>query len=266
MSDPNVPTNPERRGAARGEAPSTWKVLGLHINRQTEFIALAAFMLSIGGVMWQVVNIARGAVVRLFPSDQIVLVSADKLDRNYPGQPDLLLVVATLSYVNEGNAQQNAIVRREYIHFTIGGRPIEQRWYEFGTADIQGGNPTFTRKSESRPFPVNAGAAESHETLFSAWEVDCDQIAGRCDPRQNFVTWDDFIKAIKTSNRLTFTTGADVYGKGSVEATCVVRLRDWEIKALENDRWLAAVCQDVATSNQSPRQTQPQPVVPGAPK
>jgi hypothetical protein len=128
MSDTNAPTNLERRGASTGETPSTWRVLGLQINRQTEFIALAAFMLSIGGVLWQVVNIARGAVVRLFPSDQIVFVSADTLDRNYPGQPDLLLLVATLSYVNEGNAQQNAIVRREYIHFTIGGRPIEQRW------------------------------------------------------------------------------------------------------------------------------------------
>jgi hypothetical protein len=256
-------SNAEASTNSGAQPSSTWRLLGLQIDRKTEFIALAAFVLSIGGVLWQLINFARGAVVRLFPSDQITLASADKLERNYPGQPDLLMLIATLSYVNEGDTGRNAVIRREYIRFSLAGRAIEQRWYEFGSSDIQNGKPTFKRESESRPFPVNAGSAVSHETLFTAWEIDCDQVTSGCDPRKNFVTWDDFIKAIKSKNEIVFSTASDVYSKGSVEATCVVRLRDWEIKALEDERWLAAACTD-ATSVQ--RSTRPQPVAPSAPK
>jgi hypothetical protein len=217
-------------------------------------------------VLWQVFNYTRGAVVTLFPSDQIVITSANKLGRNYPGQPDLVALIAAIAYVNAGDIGHNAVVRQEYIRFSLGHRRIEHRWYEFGSFDLQDAQSHFKRESEARPFPVNAGSAVSHETLFTAWEVQCEQATKGCDAAQNFVKWDDFVKTLKSTNQLVITTGAQIYSKSPVEATCVVRLRDWEIAIIENEQWLAAACADIRTDARVQRRTGPQGISPNLPK
>jgi hypothetical protein len=88
----------------------------------------------------------------------------------------------------------------------------------------------------------DAGSATSHETLFTAWEIDCEHGGKDCDPRGNFVVWDDFLKAIKISNKLEVTTLVDVYSGGTVSAGCEIKLRDWEIAFLEREQWIAAIC------------------------
>ena len=87
---------------------------------------------------------------------------------------------------------------------------------------------------------MNAGSATSHETPFTAREIDG---GGKdCDPRGNFVVWDDFFKAIKISNKIEVTTLADVYSGGTVSAGCEIKLRDWEVAFLEKEQWIAAIC------------------------
>ena len=241
---------------ATSNADEFWSLAGLQIARKTEIIALAAFVLSISGVLWQLFSYARGASVTLFPSDQIVITSMEKLGRNYADQANYLAVIATMSYVNQGDAGHNAIVRREAVRFTLNGRQIEHRWYEFGSSDIKDGQLAFDRKGEARPFPVNAGSAQGHETLVAAWLVDCDKAPAGCDEGANFVKWDDFIAALQTSRELSFTTRADIYEASPVSATCVVRLRDWEIKKLVADKWLAVVCSDAPAGAPSQRPAQ----------
>src|SRR5690349_7220304 len=85
------------------EPELAWNFLGLRVARKTEIIALVAFVLSVSGVLWQVFNYTLGAVVRLFPSDQIVVAAVNKIGRNYSGQDNLLALIATMSYVNEGD-------------------------------------------------------------------------------------------------------------------------------------------------------------------
>ncbi len=241
-----------------------WNFLGLQVARKTEIIALAAFTLSISTLLWQLINYSLGAVVRLFPTDQIVITATDKLGRNYSGQDNLLALIATMAYVNDGDTGHNAVIRREYIDFSLGDRHIQHRWYEFGSSDVKDGKLTFERKSEAHPFAANAGSAIGHETLFTAWEIDCEQMAKGCDPGGNFVKWDDFLKTIKTTNQLTFSTSADVYPSKRVTAACVVRLRDWEIKVIESEQWLSAACTDVnnAQPQRKPRRQQSGPVAP----
>jgi hypothetical protein len=232
-----------------------WHLFGLQIGRKTEIIALVAFMLSVSGILWQVINYTRGAVVRLFPTEQMVITSANALGRNYPGQDNLLALIATMSYVNDGETGQNAIIRREYISMSLGQREIEHRWYQFGSTDEVNGALKFERSSEARPFPAAAASATSHETLFTAWEIDCTQAAQPCDPARNFVKWNDFISAIKVNPRITFTTRAEIYPSKKVSASCVVQLRDYEVEILEGVQWLAATCTDSNATDEPQRKT-----------
>jgi hypothetical protein len=228
----------------------SWKILGLHVARKTEVLALAAFVISISGLSWQVFNYTRGAVVRLFPSDQIVLTSTDALGHRYAGQVNLLDLIATMSYVNDGDTGHNAIVRRELIRFTLAGRRVEHRWYDFVSSDVVNGKMVPNRLSEARPFAVNAGSAASHETLFTAWEIDCPADDKACDAGVNFVPWDDFLKAIKTSKTIEITTQAEVYSGGTLSASCVIRLRDWEVAFLEKEQWIAVTCSQASAQSQ----------------
>lgn len=244
------------------EPEKLWNLFGLQVGRKTEIIALIAFVLSVSGLLWQVLSYTRGAVVRLFPTDQIVITSADKLGRNYSGQGNLLAIIATMTYVNDGDVGHNAIIRREYINFSLGNRNVEHRWYEFGSTDLKDDTLAFDRKSEAHPIPVIAASAESHETLFTAWEVDCEQAAAACDPAKNFVKWPDFISAIKAASQITLTTSADVYPSKRVSASCVLRLRPWEISILETKQWLSAVCTETSAEGGAQRKAQPgNPVV-----
>jgi hypothetical protein len=234
-----------------------WNFLGLQVARKTEFIALAAFSLSISTLIWQLINQTVGSVVKLFPTDQIVITAVDKLGRNYSGQTNLLALIATMAYVNEGDTGHNAVIRREYINFSFGDRHIQHRWYEFGSSDIQDGNLTFKRDSDAHPFPINAGSAVSHETLFTAWEIDCEHLPKGCDPAENFVKWDDFLQTIKSTKQLSLNTSADVFPSRKVTAGCLVRLRDWEIAILEKEQWLSAACIE-KNDGQPQRKSRPQ--------
>jgi hypothetical protein len=243
---------------------SLWNFFGLQVARKTEFIALAAFALSITTLAWQIVNSTLGAVVKLFPTDQVVITAVDKLGRNYPGQPDLLALIARMAYVNQGDTGHNAVVQREYVHFLLGNRQIEQRWYEFGSSDVQDGKLTFLRDSDARPFPLNAGSASSHETLFAAWEVDCEgKPSAKCDPSANFVTWEDFLKIIKSTRQISLDTTADIFPDQRVSAGCLVQLRDWEIAVLETDQWLSAAC--IPKNDVSPQRKPRLPLLGSAP-
>ena len=172
-----VSDQPRAIPPAMVDAEPMWNVFGLKVGRKTEIIALVAFVLSVSGVLWQVYTYTRGAVVRLFPTEQIVITATDALGRSYAGQDSLLSLIATMAYVNDGETGQNAIVRREYISMSLGQRNIEHRWYEFGSSDIESGTLKFKRDSEARPFPAVAASATSHETLFAPWAIDCTLVA-----------------------------------------------------------------------------------------
>jgi hypothetical protein len=233
-----------------------WNLLGLQVGRKTEIIALVAFVLSVSGVIWQVFNYTRGAVVRLFPTEQIVLTATEALGRNYTGQDSMLALIATMAYVNDGEVGQNAVVRREYISMSLGQRNIEHRWYEFGSSDVENGALKFKRDSEARPFPAPAASATSHETLFAPWEIDCTLAAQPCDAAKNFVKWTDFLSTIKINPRITFRTSAEIYPSKKINAACVVQLRDWEIATLEKDKWLTVACIDSEANDVPQRKAQ----------
>ena len=57
---------PAAVASTSAEPDLTWDVLGLRVGRKPETIALVAFMPSLGGVLWQVFNFARGAVFSCF--------------------------------------------------------------------------------------------------------------------------------------------------------------------------------------------------------
>jgi hypothetical protein len=222
----------------------TWRFLGLEIGRKTEILALAAFLMSISGAMWQIQSYLSGPVVRLFPSDQIVVTNANKLGRAYEGEQPIVRFIAILPYVNQGASGYNAIIRRESIQVLIGDRTYEHRWYAFVTSDVKDGALDVKKESDARPFALPAGSSVSHETLFAPWEVDCEPNQKGCNPARNFLTWDAFLADVVTLKRMEVVTTAEIYSHSSVRSRCTILFRNWELDILRKEQWLSASCRE----------------------
>ncbi|MFZ2059712.1 MAG: hypothetical protein WAU82_01750 [Candidatus Binatus sp.] len=217
----------------------------LTVKRETDLVALAAFVLAFTAVAYQVAEYFRGAQVKLFGPEQI-LIHGDNID----GQ-DYVRFAARMSFINSGDIGYNAIIGRESLQVQIGGTPYAQTWQSF----IHSGSPDGTTLSlgdveEAVPTPIDGGDATTHETYFAPWPIDCKGVIGsNCNPTANFMTWDSFLKSIKSGDVLKFNLIADIYGKNPQTATCTVAINDALIAQLNAPaKWSAPACEEALSS------------------
>jgi hypothetical protein len=207
---------------------SPLKRLGVHIQIEpkTDIVALAAFLLALGGVIFQVTAFLRDAEVTLFGPEQILITAEDRDD---PGS--IVRISASMSYVNTGQVGYNAIVHNETLHFDLGGKTYEQKWQAFVTWSPMGSDIKYEIKSAAVPFPVNAGSSESHVTFFA--------------PRSNFLAWQEFSELLTDVNELHFRFKARSYrGERVPPASCTVELPPLLKVWIADNRWIVASCRE----------------------
>jgi hypothetical protein len=152
------------------------RFLGIEIERKTDVLAFAAFLLSLSSIVYQIVVFLTGPQVTLAKPRQVVAYMHAAPDTN----ERYLTLISTLAYVNSGQSQNSAVVMKESISFTLGERlePYVYTWHEFvslkfAAPSLKADNPE-NRKIElvnlqtAAPFVVPGGGAEAHETLFAA--------------------------------------------------------------------------------------------------
>ncbi len=221
---------------------NTIKMLGLDIERKTDILALAAFLIAVGGIVFQITNYFRGPVIRLFPPDQVVI---RKL--KYPNGEEFIGIVARMAYVNSGQTGYNGIIRRELVRFKLDGTVYEQVWHSFVSTDSIGDELVENRTIEAKPVPVNAASSESHETAFVPRRVRCLAEALDCNSNANFLTWEEFlIKLEKLKLRqLRFDFEAEIYDEPPIRVACIIDI-DTTLKTGLIDRgWHAPSCWNV---------------------
>lgn len=219
----------------------------LTIKRETDLVALAAFILAFAAVAYQVAEYFHGAQVQLFPPEQILIHGEKSAD----GQ-NFVRFAARMSYVNSGDIGYNAVVGRELLQVQIGGRTYRQTWQSFihsGSADGQA--LSLGEVVEAAPTPIDGGDALTHETYFAAWPINCKGAAGTdCAPYTNFMTWDSFLGSIKPGDVLKFDLTANIFGKGPQMVTCTVDISDSLIAQLKttSNQWSAPSCREALSS------------------
>lgn len=174
---------------------------GLTVRRETDVLALTAFLLSFAALLYQARDFLRGSEMRLFPPEQILIV------RN--GQYQTPYISATLAYVNQGAAGYGALVRGEKVRFSIGGKDYEQQWQQFVTFDVNKNNELIPGSpQDAAPFLIPGAGAASHNTLFAPRTI-----RDRAQRFRNFVNWDAFLDALAKEEQLTMEFRAVVAGE-----------------------------------------------------
>ena len=122
--------------------------LGLEIERKTNIIALAAFFLALGGVLFQTIAYFRGPEVNLFPPDQIVL----RAQVYPPDNQKYMTLIARMAYVNTGQPGYNGTLRREAVRLRLDTQDYEWVWHRFLSTDAKGTELQLVDKGEARPL------------------------------------------------------------------------------------------------------------------
>jgi hypothetical protein len=213
-----------------------FNIFRLEISRRTDILALAAFMISLGGITYQFYIFFEGADVKLFPPQKVSL-SAYSLPNSAAGE--IVVVNSAMSYVNRGRIGHNAIIKSESVTFKIGEEEYEQKWLNFESWDLKDSKLERKQKGDAYPVPVNAGSGESHSTSFSPVRMREANGNGRW---KNFLPWDDFLEEIKGSNKIEFEFEAEIYDEPTVRVTCWIELDDHFRGHLARNRWGQTEC------------------------
>src|SRR4029078_4115529 len=111
------------RTRKRHNPPENWfTFLGLVIVRRTDLLAGAAFVLSLSTVVYQAWQFVRGANPQMYHPDT-VFVYFDQYANGVTGTR----FAGQLSFTNDGEVGQNAIIRDVSLSARIGAKKIEEK-------------------------------------------------------------------------------------------------------------------------------------------
>lgn len=214
----------------------------IELDRKTDLVALAAFFLSIGGILYQVYLITRGAEVVQFPPEQIAFYAEKS------GNVDYVNAGAAMSYVNKGKGDKSAVVKMERLSFELGGKSYELKWQNFVEYSSQGNQQKVENPKPAVPAIIKSGEAITHETHFAPRSVPVEN-GSVSVIYKNFLRWDQFLSELEKLDKVNVRIISEFYDMKDKEINVYVRITPVAINSLKTNRWDAISCWPI--TNQS---------------
>lgn len=207
------------------------KFLGIEIERKTDILAMAAFLISIGSIVSQVALLLRGAEVGLDGPGQIVLFFGEQMrGERY------LNAITTQIYVNRGTPGYDDILRSETLHFQIGNREIQLQAQYSVQSTRKGDNLVIQNKVPWAPVKIRAGDFVSNEILYVP-RISMD----KAHRNVNFITFRQLIESLQRSKQVKITLEAKTYGGETLTAECFLSSGS-ALQSLRNSKWFVTEC------------------------
>jgi hypothetical protein len=252
------------------------RFLGIEIEKKTDVLAFAAFLLSIGSLLGQVAILFRGAHVFADGPKQITLFFA-----NYGQSPDQLAVLNAITnqvYVNNGAIGYNDILKSEKIQLSLSELSLElkaQYSVQSARAVEDGRRLEFSNQAPWRPVLIKAGNFQDTETIFVPYPSSTDKklaLSGsaitkrdsssnqdkKIGPRGisrihhgNAIPYEVFVRYLHRSPHIDVILTSDTYGGQRLQTKCRTTLASREIiSELNSKRCTSLEC--LASSSHFP--------------
>ncbi len=207
------------------------KLLGIEIERKTDILAMAAFVISLGSVIGQIAILIRGADVLIDGPRQIVLFF-----QATAGSRGFLNAITTQVYVNNGSPGFDDILKTETLLFELSEKTISLEAQQL-VDSTRNGNKLIIRNAK-RWAPAKIGAKDflSNESLFVPYPSLVDTERDR-----NFVTRDEFLTLLPRSRTLKAKFLATTYGGHALYSTCFMISSDVRM-GLRQKGWASLSC------------------------
>jgi hypothetical protein len=211
----------------------TKKILGMEIDRKTNVLSLAAFMLSISGIASQIYFFLQGPKVALQPPEQATIFSEPSSD----GKSSYIKIAARMAYVNTGQPGFNDAIKREAATLSIGDEQYHFYWKKYVSTDADGTKFIKNTRGDALPVPINAGSVEAHETAFSP---DINQEPNK-PYDSNFIQSEAFLKLIEKQKSIVLTVRFETFSGTKGVAKCKIIIDRPLLLAFKNG-WAAPGC------------------------
>jgi len=221
----------------KGEAERGYRLFGIEVERKTDILAAAAFIISITGLAYQLYGFFQGPAVIQFPPEQVLFFPEQSGNQYY------VHAGAQVSYVNKAREGKNAVVKLQRMTFDLDGKTYELKWQLFekfssnGNQLIRSGNP-----EPAEPIIIKAGEAVSKETHFAPRTLSVVNPSDSGTAYKNFLRWDEFVSKLAKVKEFDVRIVSEYYGLKDQETKVFIRITPALIKSLETDRWSAPSC------------------------
>jgi hypothetical protein len=207
----------------------------LEIERKTDILAFAAFIISLTSLSYQAYGFLKGPSVVEFPPEQILF---------FPSEGgDYLHAAAQVTHVNRGSEGKNAVVKQEKMTFKLANTPYELKWQYFENFSNLGHKLVRPEHPEAAsPIVIKAGEAVSKEIHFAPRTLPIVSQSSAGDAYKNFLRWDDFVSQLANAKELDVQIVTEFYGLRDQHINVFIRVTPEFIHALKTDRWDAPSC------------------------
>lgn len=208
------------------------KILGIEIERKTDILAMAAFLISAGSLISQLAQIMQGPEVKLDGPRQIALLFKPSSDGH-----NHLHAITNHHYINKGAPGHDDILKSESLMIKIGTRVIKLAGEYSLTLDSQGNKLMISDKDLWKPDKVEAGNFINRETLYKPRTN-----TSTSSRRQNFIGKQELTDLLRTNKTIDITLKAETYSGPALESSCRILSSD-VLTGFETKGWSSPVCQ-----------------------
>jgi hypothetical protein len=207
------------------------RFLGIEIERKTDILAMAAFLISAGSILGQTVLLLRGPQVIVDGPVQILLFF-----EKARGSRGFLNAISTQIYVNRGSPGYDDILKRESLALYLKGDRILLNALERVVSSRDGDILIINKRESWIPSKIRAGDFVSNETLYVPYPA-------MDSPRRDkhFVTQQQLMQLLPKSGQLKVVLSASTYAGAEIESSCYIDPIDIEVGLL-NKGWASLVC------------------------
>lgn len=244
------------------------RFLGIEIEKRTDVLAFAAFLLSISSLLGQAVLLLRGPNILLDGPKNITLFFGDY--GRQPGQTGFLNAISRQVYVNNGAAGYNDILKSETLRLGLSGLSLELKAHysvESARSRRDGRRLEFTNRQPWRPVLIKAGNFQDTETIFvpypsstidNTYNLDGNNAGSTSNIDQglkndaklqspttnsNAVSYPDLVGHLQRSPYIEVSLFSDTYGGQRLQSKCRPTLPSKTIiDELSSKLWVSLVC------------------------
>lgn len=211
-----------------------FNIFGIEIERKTDILAFAAFVISIGSLLAQTINLIKGPEI-IFEKPRQVLITSHK----YPDGNEYTRISSILVYLNKGSPGYDDITKSEEATIYVGDNKIRLFGQEYIDSSVDEKQVLIIKKkSDAYPVQVKSGGVVVHETYFAPWP-DKDETTNN-----NFIEFSEFTSWLKDNENIKVEFKIETFEGDIKSQTCNLVTKEF-ISHLEEKKWSAPVCKNM---------------------